>query len=40
MLYLGCFCMKNVVFAKKVTFSRKKKNNKEAASIGLYQTAY
>ena len=40
MLYLGRFCSNNVVFAKKWLFSEQKKNHKEAATNGLYQTAY
>ena len=39
MLYLGRFCMKNVAFAQEVTFFQKT-NQQEAATIGLYKTAY
>ena len=38
MLYLGRFCMNNVVFAKKMTLN--KTNHEEGAIIGLYKTAY
>ena len=40
MLYLGRFCMKNVIFAQKSKFLRKTKKYEEAETIGLYKTAY
>ena len=40
MFDLGRFCMNNLVFAQEVTFLKKKKKYEEAATIGLYKTAY